>query len=301
MRTFRTTPSATIPEADGLSIRVYRWQVDSRASDSELRKGKAGVIASGPARCEDFYVSTSDAKAREIAENIRKRDAELTRLRNENPKPKLWKKFETLVFGAGRNARFGDLNADGVVDMLIAQNIPRVQADAFDQISCLTAVTFEGKVLWQSGRPDPRNGLLTNDTPFQIHDIDGDGHNEVVTVRNFQLQILDGRIGKVRPSAWMPQMPAADARRSYELENGDSIAFLNLSGDKNRHEILVKDRYTHFWIFNNKLELLWKGDGQTGQAALEPRFRDSRSCRWHHGGQLIWRSKRRAARVRQRQ
>ena len=39
---------------------------------------------------------------------------------------------------------------------------------------------------------------------------------------------------------------------------------MNFSGNPNRHEILVKDRYTHFWIYNNKLDLLWKGDGQTG-------------------------------------
>ena len=31
-----------------------------------------------------------------------------------------------------------------------------------------------------------------------------------------------------------------------------------------RHEILVKDRYTDFWIFNNELELLWRAQGQTG-------------------------------------
>lgn len=59
-------------------------------------------------------------------------------------------------------------------------------------------------------------------------------------------------------------MPTTDKEHPYAMENGDSIAFVNFSGDKNRREILVKDRYTHFWIFNNKLELLWKGDGQTG-------------------------------------
>jgi hypothetical protein len=148
--------------------------------------------------------------------------------------------------------------------MLIAQNIPRVRADAFDQISCLTAVTLDGKVLWQLGRPDSRNGLLTNDTPFQIHDIDGDGKTEVVTVRDFQLQILDGRTGKIKHAVPMPKLPPTDKEHPYELENGDSIAFVNFSGNKNRHEILVKDRYTHFWIFNNQLELLWQGDGQTG-------------------------------------
>lgn len=252
-------------ENDGPRIRAY---VDGtmvlEASDSEILKGKAGLISAAPARFQDFRVSASDAKAAEIAGRIHKRDEELARLRDDNPKPKLWKKFDTPVFGAGRNARFGDLDGDGVPDMLIAQNIPRIRGDAFDQISCLTAVTLDGKILWQKGRPDPRNGLLTNDTPFQIHDIDGDGRNEVVVARDFQLQILDGRTGEVRRWVWMPQMPPVDKQRPYETEVGDSIAFVNFSGNPARHEILVKDRYTHFWIYNNKLELLWKGDGQTG-------------------------------------
>lgn len=252
-------------ENDGPRIRAY---VDGtmvlEASDSEILKGKAGLISVVPARFQDFRVSASDAKTAEIAARIRARDQELARLRDENPKPKLWKKFDTPKFGAGRNVRFGDLDGDGVLDMLIAQNIPRIRGDAFDQISCLTAVTLDGKILWQKGRPDPRNGLLTNDTPFQIHDIDGDGRNEIVLVRDFQLQILDGRTGELRQSVWMPQMPPADKEHPYEMEAGDSIAFVNFSGNPARHEILVKDRYLHFWIFNNKLELLWKGDGQTG-------------------------------------
>ena len=123
-----------------------------------------------------------------------------------NPRPKLWRKFDTKGFGAGRNVRFGDLDGDGRLDMLFAQNVPKVRGDAFDQISCLTAVTLDGKVLWQQGRPNPKNGLLTNDTPFQIHDLDGDGRTEVVLARDFQLQVLDGRTGKLLRSAWLPQM-----------------------------------------------------------------------------------------------
>jgi hypothetical protein len=252
-------------ETEGPRIRAYiDGQQVLEATDSEILKGKAACVTYGPARFQDFHVWTTDAKKREIEASIAEREAEFARLREENPKPKLWKKFNTPVFGAGRNNRFGDLDGDGVPDMLIAQNIPRVRADAFDQISCLTAVNLDGKVLWQIGRPDPRNGLLTNDTPFQIHDIDGDGKNEVVLVRDFQLQILDGRTGKVKNSVWMPKMPTADRDRPYDMENGDSIAFVNFSGNKDRHEILVKDRYTHFWIYNNQLQLLWKGDGQTG-------------------------------------
>jgi hypothetical protein len=264
-------------------------------SDTQILKGKAGVFAATPARFQYFRVSASDAQAAAIAGRIRTRDAELARLRDANPKPKLWKKFDTPVFGAGRNVRFGDLDGDGVPDMLIAQNIPRIRGDGFDQISCLTAVTLDGRVLWQQGRPDPRNGLLTNDTPFQIHDIDGDGRNEVVTVRDFELQILDGRTGEVRSRASMPQSPPADKERPYELETGDSIAFVNFSGDPRRHEILVKDRYTHFWVYNNKLELLWKGDGQTGHY---PYPIDARAAGrdllmigyalWDHTGTQLW-------------
>jgi rhamnogalacturonan endolyase len=283
-------------ENDGPRMRAW---VDGRlvleAADEDILKGKAGLFAATPARFEDFRVSASDAAAAEIADRIRRRNTELTRLREENPKPKLWKKFDTPVFGAGRNVRFGDLDGDGAVDMLIAQNIPRIRGDAFDQISCLTAVTLDGKVLWQKGRPDPRNGLLTNDTPFQVHDVDGDGKNEVVLVRDFQLQILDGRTGEVRRRTWMPRMLPADKDHPYEMENGDSIAFVNVSGNPGRHEILVKDRYTHFWIYSNTLELLWKGDGQTGHYPFPLDVNgDGRDeiaigyTLWDHNGQRLW-------------
>src|SRR5262245_865655 len=183
-------------ENEGPRIRAF---VDGKllleASDTEMVKGRAGMIAGIPARFQDFGVTTSDASKAAIAKRIAARESELAKLRADNPRPKLWKKFNTPRFGAGRNVRFGDLDGDGIPEMLIAQNIPRVRGDAYDAISCLTAVNLEGKVLWQIGRPDPRNGLLTNDTPFQIQDIDGDGKNEVVLVKDFKLQVLDGKTG----------------------------------------------------------------------------------------------------------
>jgi hypothetical protein len=281
-------------ENDGPKMRAY---IDGKlileASDSEILRGKAGVFASTPARFQDFAATATDTAATAIRTRIAARDAELARLRAASPQPKLWRKFDTPNFGAGRNVRFGDLDGDGVPDMLIAQNIPRIRGDAFDQISCLTAVTLEGKVLWQQGRPDPRNGLLTNDTPFQIHDIDGDGRNEVIVARDFQLQILDGRTGEIKRQASMPQAPPTDKERPYEMETGDSIAFVNFSGDPHRREILIKDRYTHFWIFNNQLQLLWKGDGQTGHFPY-PIDRNGRDLLaigyslWDHTGKQLW-------------
>lgn len=276
-----------------------RCSVDGKlvleASDTELLKGCAGVTANSPARFTDFSVTTSDASEKAIRDRIAAREADLEKRRAENPKPKLWKKFETPGWGAGRNVRFGDLDGDGQADMLFAQNIPRVRGDAFDHISCLTAVNLDGKVLWQLGRPDPRNGLLTNDTPFQIHDVDGDGRNEVVLVRDFQLQILDGATGKRKKSTWMPEMAPDLKERPYEIHNGDSIAFLNLSGHKGRHEILVKDRYREFWVFDNDLKLLWKGQGQTGHYPhpfdVDGDGRDEfviGYALWSHDGRQLW-------------
>jgi rhamnogalacturonan endolyase len=265
------------------------------ASDNEIIKGKVGLTANIPARFQDFRVQVSESDKRQIEQRIQLRENELAKLRADNPKPKVWKKFNTPKFGAGRNVRFGDLDGDGRLDMLIAQNIPRVRGDAFDHISCLTAVTFDGKVLWQSGRPDPRNGFLTNDTPFQVHDIDGDGQNEVVLVQDFKLQVREGKTGKVRHYSWMPPIPTDSAERPYELNNGDSLAFFNLSGKRGPQEILVKDRYKNFWVFNNRLELLWKGQGQTGHFPYPfDADGDGRDeiligySLWDHTGRQLW-------------
>jgi rhamnogalacturonan endolyase len=179
--------------------------------------------------------------------------------------------------------------------MLIAQNIPKVRGDAFDHISCLTAVNLDGKVLWQIGRPDPRNTLLTNDTPFQIHDFDGDGKNEVVMVKDFQIQVLEGATGKAIKREWAPPAPAENRERPYELNSGDSMIFLNLSGKKSRQELLLKDRYNTFWVFDNDLKLLWSGRGQTGHYPYPYDFDDDGKdefvigfALWNSTGKPLW-------------
>jgi hypothetical protein len=178
--------------------------------------------------------------------------------------------------------------------MLIAQNIPRI-GDNFVQISCLTAVTLDGKVLWQLGRPDPRNGLLTSDTPFQIHDLDGDGRNEVVMVKDFKLQVLEGATGRVRKSVSMPPALPDNGKKPFALSNGDSLAFLNLSGRPGRREFVVKDRYSNFWAYNSDLERLWQGQGQTGHFPypfdLDGDGRDELAigyALWDHQGHRLW-------------
>jgi hypothetical protein len=283
-------------ENDGPRIRAF---VDGRllieVQDGARTTGKAGLAANVPARFQDFRVSACAASRTATAGRIRAREDELARLRAGNPAPRLWRKFDTPGFGAGRNVRFGDLDGDGVTDMLIAQNVPRVRGDAFDHISALTAVTLQGKVLWQLGRPAPGNGLLTNDTPFQVHDVDGDGRNDVLLVRDFKLQLLDGRTGALKQWTWMPPMPPTAASRPYALYSGDSIVFARLTQGAGRRDIVLKDRYRHFWAFSRRLEPLWQGADDTGHYPypfdVDGDGRDELfigHALWDHAGRRLW-------------
>jgi hypothetical protein len=68
---------------------------------------------------------------------------------------------------------------------------------------------------------------------------------------------------------------------------------VNVLGNPARHEILVKDRYQYFWIFNTQLELLWKGEGQTGHYPYPfdvggyDRIMIGYSM-WDHTGRQLW-------------
>lgn len=252
-------------ENDGPKIRC---SIDGKllieAEDSEIEAGGIGFAANIPARFTDVRVTATTDVARSVRSAIAERELDLARRRQALPQPRLWKRFKLGDYGAGRNVRFGDLDGDGHADMLFAQNVPKVRGDAFDHISNLAAVTLDGDLLWRQGRANPKNGLLTNDTPFQIHDLDGDGENEVVLARDFKLQVLDGKTGKLERWAWMPGAPADNKERPYEINNGDSIAFFDLSGKGRRSEILIKDRYRGIWLFDEYLKPIGEGSGQTG-------------------------------------
>jgi len=148
---------------------------DFTVTDSTYSNGKIAFLADGPAY---FYPIEISADRKDIAsyERIRNEtDLEEQRLIENNPKPVLWKKIETKNFGVGRNLRFGDLNNDGTVDVLVGQVMHHGHKDRNSELSCLTAMTFDGEILWQKGKPDLWRDHLTNDVSFQIHDIDNDG------------------------------------------------------------------------------------------------------------------------------
>jgi rhamnogalacturonan endolyase len=85
-----------------------------------------------------------------------------------------------------------------------------------------------------------------------------------VLARDFQIQVLDGRTGKLLRQAWLPQVSRTLQNRPYELNIGDSILFVDATGSGTPREILIKDRYSQFWIYDQDLRLKWSGEGQTG-------------------------------------
>ena len=98
-------------------------------------------------------------------------------LRAANPKPKLWKKFDTpsSARAATPFRRSGRRRRARHADRAEHSARPR-RCVRPDQLPDRGQPRRQGALA--EGRPDPRNGLLTNDTPFQIHDIDGDGRTK---------------------------------------------------------------------------------------------------------------------------
>lgn len=172
-------------------------------------------------------------------------------------------------FGA-ETVRVGDLNGDGAPDLLFVQDIrgPRT-------ITCLTATTLGGEVLWQYGTPSADNGEVYCDLPVQIYDWDGCGCNEVLFVRQAEyldvemradlvverapryggtatMVVLDGQTGREKHSFPIPA-PA-----------DDSFLFADLTGRGRRQDFVLKDRYWNMWGYSAEGEELWHWEGAVG-------------------------------------
>jgi len=236
------------------------------ARDSTFPTGKIGLISDIPTRYAHVRVTATQAAGKRVRAAIGKREREVRDLQVANPRPVLWKKISTSGFGVGRNVRFGDANGDGQIDVLIGQVVHHGPKDCNSELSCLTAVTFDGEVLWQIGQPDPWKAMLTNDVAFQIHDLDGDGRNEVIYCMNQELIVADGATGKTKYKTPTPETPRATPAPYNRFPRilGDSLFFCDLRGTGRAGDIVIKDRYHHIWALNDRLETMWDAACNTG-------------------------------------
>lgn len=291
-----TAPNQTLTARVGVTGENIRAELNGvvlEARDAAYSAGKVALLSDGPARFLQVRVTTSAAAARDYEARKALREEELARLQAANPKPVVWKKISTEGFGAGRNLRFGDLDGDGKIDVLIGQILHHGPGDGYSELSCLTAMTFDGKILWRIGEPDPEKYHLTNDVGFQIHDIDRDGRNEVVFCMNQEIVVADGATGKVKYKTATPESkPEAN---KFPRILGDCLFFCDLRGRGHAQDIIIKDRYWHFWALTDRLELQWQGACRTGHypfaADVDGDGHDELAIGYalfDHDGKLLW-------------
>ncbi len=246
--------------------RIYTLLNDSLsmiAEDNTYSRGKIGFLSDVPA---DFYrieVTTLNKEIRKLKRYMSRLSTEKAQRINENGVPVVWKKISTEGFGAGNSLRFGDLKGDGEMDVLIGQ-IRHIQdgQPSYD-IGCLTALTFDGQLLWQSGVPDSDYQPVTGDIGFQIHDIDGDGLKEVICLLQSRVTILEGRSGKQIRSVNLPLK--TDTRAELLHSPGFSILFCDLQGKGRDSDIIVNDGYRNIWVFDERLRFLWTQKFEKGR------------------------------------
>ena len=292
-----TSPGKTYTATVTVQGNRIRAKIDGlatlEAEDGAYPNGKVGLLADVPTVYHSLQVRAEPDAAERFHILRSERERELDDLRADNPRPVLWKKIRTEGFGVGRNLRFGDLTGNGQTDLLIGQMVHHGPRDAYSELSCLTAMTFDGDLLWQIGTPDPDNHHLTNDVGFQIHDIDGDGRNEVVYCMDFELIVADGATGKTKYKAPTPRSkPPAD---KYPRILGDCLFFCDLQGVGRPSDIIVKDRYWHFWVLNDRLEPIWEHGIRTGHypfaADIDGDGHDELAighALFDHDGRMLW-------------
>ncbi|MCP4643343.1 MAG: hypothetical protein GY851_23050 [bacterium] len=250
----------------GNDIRARVDEVELAAKDDTFPQGKVGLMADDPTLFLNVVVTASAAEAKRVDDAITAREAEEAALQATNPKPALWKRMGLKDSGVGRNARFGDLNNDGQIDVLLGQVLHHGPKDRNSEVGCLTAMTFGGERLWQVGEADPWKNHLTNDVAFQIHDLDGDGKSEVVYCKNMEIVVADGATGKTKHSTPTPATPAntKPPHDKFPRILGDSLYFCDLRGTGRDADIILKDRYLSLWALNDRLEVLWHAQCTTG-------------------------------------
>ncbi len=156
--------------------------------------------------------------------------------------------------GVGCKMLLGDLDGDGRAELLLVQPDNRQDVRYIPhQVQCLTAYDLEGRMLWQTGKPDPGAGSQGSDYPAQIYDIDGDGALEVLCVMDGRFHILNGATGSIKQVHNLP-----------DKEAHDCIIIANLSGKERATDIILKDRYHRLWALDSDFRLLWTHEGNVG-------------------------------------
>jgi hypothetical protein len=260
---------------DRITARVGRATLHAR--DGSFDCGGIGIWAEGGLTCGAITVSIGEAERRRLANEAASVARRAARARQAWPPMRLMAEVDVRGHALGRQLRLADLDGDGRSELLFA--VPALHAGrrwTYQKLVRLSALTVEGRVLWERGA-FPANAVpITCDLPVQAADR-GRGM-EVVAAFGPSLEVLDPRTGRTRQRVTTPVPPRMEPywnEISQYWGDGagddlprlipDSLRLCNLAGRHPFGDILIKDRYHCAWGLDGRtLRALWAHRCNTG-------------------------------------
>jgi hypothetical protein len=167
-----------------------------------------------------------------------------------------------LVFGG--DIRIGDLTGDGEVDFLVYRSVDKAHDVGGMKPCFIGAFDMNGVVLWRvggGGEQPCRPG------PVAIHDIDGDGSDEVITffhdgkietpptsMADVVVQIRDGKSGALECQAAPAELTSCQGSGPNWCHQ--RLLMADLRGCKSPRDFVVK-LGSRVLAFDEKLRVLW--------------------------------------------
>ncbi|MBN2697290.1 MAG: hypothetical protein JXR52_00580 [Bacteroidales bacterium] len=226
--------------------------VPLHARDTAYSNGRIGFLSDLPARFYSLETKILSSEQRQLNRRKIQRERVIRQNLESNPEMVIWKKLEINHWGRDINIKFGDLNGDGDKEFVFAGSGKRPEGSR-SEITSMFAVNLVGEILWQFGHPDKDTGSFTEELPFQIHDLNGDGKREVIFISGNRLMILNGRSGKIEKHVQLP------SEQPYEF-----ILFADLSGAGRDNCILTGNHSNSIMALNDNLKVLWKTGTKSG-------------------------------------
>ncbi|MEI6231802.1 MAG: hypothetical protein WCT04_02025 [Planctomycetota bacterium] len=236
----------------------YTGKTTVRATVDGTSSGRVGFISTTFSRFGPHTVECEPDEAAHLAKSADDADATLKKKRMTFPQMKRERTVPLRGLATGSNIEFADLNGDGKLEILVGQSSSSVaEKISLTRLTCLTALTFDGAVMWQAGVPDVAGieSTTSGELPFRYHDLFGDGHPVVVCVFGYDIQIRHAKTGKMMMSAQTPSTSSVSdefkavvgrgSRFGDETLNMDvaRISFCDTQGNGAKKEIVVTDAY----------------------------------------------------------